>query len=374
MIEPKTNDWPIVYREIHLLGGAFLVNAPEDPKSVILYPHTLDKKQAVFKIDDFKKLYRVVDKCNLGKIVGVDFIHHAHQIEGKMPIEWRFCNTYNNMSWANIEACWTWSNIGNEAYTQQNGHLWDLSKRISHQATLLNQTLRELSLAYRNQLFSIVESFKPDNKFINGFSDDIYAKFQHFLYDACVLRDYISEFVFHYVVPSHLKGGILNMNTTSKIFNKFFKERTNLTEYELFYKEICNKNGWVNKLGIYRDLVMHACPIAISNKRNYIRTTTLLLPNDQFLPLVVAPIPKSPEFIKIDRNNFKYFSDFKKQTDSFFDLSNDESSSVDILTYAISTMSDFTELLWRTISQSPLQVKILTFGPHNTKGAAIIKR
>ena len=146
-----------------------------------------------------------------------------------------------------------------------------------------------------------------------------------------------------------------------------------MTEYELFYKEICNENGWINKLGIYRDLVMHACPIAMSNKRNYIRTTTLLLPNDQFLPLVVAPIPKSPEFIKIDRNNFKYFSDFKRQTDSFFDLSNDELSSVDILTYAISTMNDFTELLWRTISQSPLQGKIMTFWPHNIKGPVIIK-
>ncbi|WP_429170604.1 hypothetical protein, partial [Aeromonas rivipollensis] len=112
----------------------------------------------------------------------------------------KFNKMFTLSPWANIEACWTWSNIGNEAYTQQNGHLWDLSKRISHQATLLNKTLRDLSLAYRNQLFSIVESFKPDNKFINGFSDDIYAKFQHFLYDACVLRDYISEFVFHYVV------------------------------------------------------------------------------------------------------------------------------------------------------------------------------
>ncbi|WP_429169974.1 hypothetical protein, partial [Aeromonas rivipollensis] len=50
-----------------------------------------------------KKLYRVVDKYNLGKIVGVDFIHHAHQIEGKMPIEWIFSNTNNNISWANIQ-------------------------------------------------------------------------------------------------------------------------------------------------------------------------------------------------------------------------------------------------------------------------------
>lgn len=373
MIEPNTNNWPIVYREIHLLGGAFLVNDPEDSESVILHPHTVDKKRAIFRIDEFKKLYRVVEKYNLGKMVGVDFVHHADQIEGKMPVEWRFSNCYNNISWANIEACWTWSNIGNEAYTQQNGHLWDLSKRISHQVNLLNQTLRDLSLAYRNQLFSVIDDFKPNKKFINGFSDDIYTKFQHFLYDACVLRDYISEFVFHYVVPSHLKGDILHMNTTSKIFNKFFKERNDLTEYELFYKQICSETGWINKLGIYRDLVMHACPIAMSNKRNYIRTTTLSLPDNQLLPLVVAPIPKSPELIKIDRNSFKYFTDFQKQTDSFFDLSNDESSSIDILTYAISAMNDFTELLWRTISQSPLKGKILTFGPHNIKGPVIVK-
>lgn len=44
MIKPKTNAWPIVYREIHLLGGAFLVNAPEDSESVILHPHTINKK------------------------------------------------------------------------------------------------------------------------------------------------------------------------------------------------------------------------------------------------------------------------------------------------------------------------------------------
>jgi hypothetical protein len=214
----------------------------------------------------------------------------------------------------------------------------------------------------------ITDGFKDNERFENGYSSYIYDSFQHFIFDACMLRDYISEFVFHYVVPQEVKLNEKHMTTTSKIYNKYFKNRDVSSGYEVYFKDICSLDGWLNELGVYRDLVMHACPLSMPKQRVWIRTATVELPGNKLLPQIIAPIPKNPLELKQDRNSFKHFSDFEQQVNEFFTQSNNPDESIDILLYALNMMDNFSELIWRTIEQSPLNGMQQTFGPHNMIG------
>ncbi|WP_434145436.1 hypothetical protein [Photobacterium leiognathi] len=158
------------------------------------------------------------------------------------------------------------------------------------------------------------------------------------------------------------------MTTTSKIYNKYYKNREVTSDYDIYFKNICSSNGWLNELGVYRDLVMHACPLSMPKQRVWIRTGTLQLLDNKLLPQIIAPIPKDPLSLKNERNSFKYFNDFEQQANAFFNQANDEDESIDILSYAINVMDNFSELLWLTIEQSPLEGIQQTFGPHNIIG------
>jgi len=37
------SDWPIVFREVHLLGGGYAINSPEEKDKVFIFPNTLKK-------------------------------------------------------------------------------------------------------------------------------------------------------------------------------------------------------------------------------------------------------------------------------------------------------------------------------------------
>ncbi|MCU8395879.1 hypothetical protein M2G63_20510 [Vibrio vulnificus] len=363
------NDWPVAFREVHLIGGAYAINDPNEKDKVYIFPNSLDGQQAVLTIPSYSKLFYAIKKLRISKIVGVEFLNHVNQIDGISPTEWRAYSSYKSNSWAHIEACWKWGDISFEAYKCKNGHLWDLSKRIQHQITTLNNSLQHLSSTYRRQLNSkVADGFEDNERFENGYSSYIYDSFQHFLFDACMLRDYIAEFVFHYVVPLDVKSGEKHMTTTSKIYNKYYKSREVSSDYEVYFKNICSSNGWLNELGVYRDLVMHACPLSMPKQRVWIRTGTIELLGNKLLPQIIAPIPKKPLDLKNERNSFKYFSDFERQANAFFNQANDEEESIDILSYAIDVMDNFSTLLWLTIEQSPLKGIQQTFGPHNIIG------
>lgn len=363
------NDWPYAHREVHLLGGIYAINDPEKKDKVFLYPNCIDGSKAVITIPEFKKLYGGIRKINLDPIIGVDFYWNEDQVEGICPPEWRAVTSISGQQWAHTDLGWRWGRISNQAYKEELGHLWDISKRIERQISTLSDTYRSLSLAYRNQLHSKVESgFEVGGKFENGYSSYIYNAFQHFLFDACMLRDYLSEFIFHYVVPSHIKDDITHMAITSKVFQKFYKGYEVETELDIYYKNICEDGGWLNILGCYRDLVMHACPLSMPKQRAWIRCETIAIGNNKQLPRIIAPIPKNPAVIKNDRNSFKYFKDFKAQANDFFGKSNNKDESIDLLEYSSEVMSEFSVFLRLAVERSPVEGITMVFDRRNIVG------
>ena len=51
------SDWPIVFREVHLLGGGYAINSPEEKDKVFIFPNTLTNQTAVLTLKNFNQLY-----------------------------------------------------------------------------------------------------------------------------------------------------------------------------------------------------------------------------------------------------------------------------------------------------------------------------
>lgn len=361
-------DWPYVLREVHLLGGAYAINSPEKKDTVIVFPNTFDNKQAKLTLKSFGQLYSGLNRfCT--KPIGVNFLYHTNHFDGSSLPEFRFYHDYKSKQWSHDYARQAWGEISISAYRFQQGHLFDLSKRIQHMVDSINNSFFDLSISYRNQLNARIvnNDLKIGQKFDDAFSHLIYDKFQIFLFNACILRDYLAEFVFHYVIPNEIKIE-KHMTTTSRIYKKYYKDRDVQTDFDKYFKKICSPDGWLHKLGAYRDLVMHACPLSMPNKRAWIRLETTNLFDNKQLPRIIAPIPKNPDSISIERNKFEFFTDFTRLIDQYFDRSNDESESIDLLEYSVEVMQYFGELLCETIPLSPIKGQMMMFGPHNIIG------
>lgn len=368
------SDWPTVIREVHLLGGGYAINSPDKRDKVFIFPHTLSNKNAVLAIEHFNYLYRDLRRLGLNPI-GTEFTYFESQFDGSDLPEWRFNYSYKKNVWAHSDARQKWGEISNSAYDLQKGHLWDLSKRIQYAIDTLNNSFQYLSVIYRKQLNArvVCKQLKIGQRFQDAFSSLIYEQFQVFLFNACILRDYLSEFVFHYLIPDERKTD-KHMTTTSKIYKKYYQGRTFKSEFDNYFKEICSDIGWLHKLGVYRDLVMHACPLSMPNKKAWIRLGSIDLKGGQEFPIIIAPIPKNPELIKLERNSFKFFKDFMNQAEMFFDQSNEKEDSIDLLEYSVEIMGQFSKLLWELIESSPVKGEMIHFGEHNIIGEIKISR
>lgn len=233
-------NWPLAGRDVHLLGGVFAINQPQS-KEITVFPSTLDGVTAEISIPTYEHLYWGLKTIGISDYIGTDFYTHISQINGSFPCEWRVQTRYKSIPWSLTEATRRWSNISYQGYELKNAFLWDIAKRISHQINTLNESYKTLSLSYRKQLSAITKREKVEvgRRFEDGFSSKIYDSFQHFLFDACTLRDYLSEFIFHFLISNEEKQDIKHMTTASRIFKKFFKHTEQPTECRKYFKASC---------------------------------------------------------------------------------------------------------------------------------------
>lgn len=348
------SNWPISGRDVHFLGGIHAINLPSS-NQVKVYPSTIDGKSAVITIPTYQKLYEGLAQVGLSELVGTEFYTDVSHTDGSAPSEWRTHTAYKSKPWSHTEAIWHWSHVSNQGHKLKEAFLWDIAKRISHQISTLNESFKVLSHRYRKQLMGrcIREKIEIGSKFEDGFSKEIYSSFQHFLFDACTLRDYLSEFIFHFILTDEEKLGVQHMNITSRIFKKYFKDKSQPTVFRANFKNACDKNGWLNILGSYRDLVTHACPMSMAGGHLWIRVESITLNEGKLLPKIVAPIPLNPEAIKLERNTLESFDKFDQKLKEFFGQSNDEKQSHDILTYSKTVMANFSSFIWELAEESP---------------------
>jgi hypothetical protein len=292
-----------------------------------------------------------------------------------MPPNWRsYCST-EKTSWPTEEASQKWRNIGHAGFKRKDGMLWDTASRIGHQLRVCNWRLREISEAYSNQLLARLKQndFKIGTRFEDGFTWLTYLSLQSFLVDACILRDYLSEFAAEYIYKPiiDLKNQrITAMGTLKKkVLNKISDPDTLTKELQI----ATDDNGWLTLLGNYRDLVVHSAPLAQAKVKLFSLCDQLSVADGAHMPILRCPIPESPARILSARSTGEHFSDFENQFNSFAKAATGDIPVVDGIEYASTVLGKLAGLAEEIAGKSPVAPEMMVFDSSNIIGGVKVK-
>ncbi len=360
--------WP-ASRIVHLAGGCRAININNPGPTVDLLPLATNRKQVRLTIPHYGALFNSLQALGLF-VVGVDFYSHALEAKGKMPPNWRPYDASNTTVWLWDETDMKWSHIGHAAHKRKNGRLWDLASRISHQTRVCSWRLRQISEAYREQLFatSSETDFQQGRRFEDGFTWLGYLSIQAFLVDACILRDYFAEFSARFVYAPYSKEG-LNVTSMAGLKKHILSKTVATDAATQSLKEATGEDGWLKQLGEYRDLVVHSAPLAKAERKLWaIHEITELGDSGGFLPAVKFPIPENPSSISRVRANGDLFRDFTRQFETFAKASAGESPNRDGLAYAHDVMRRLAGLSALLVEKSPVAPEMMVFDKTNIIG------
>jgi len=334
----EKDPWPYAARIIHLVGGCRAINNPGP--IVNFEPVTVEGKAEQFKIDTYGSIYLRLEALGIG-IIGVDFYTHILEFKRiKLP-QWRSFQRAKNTSWPVWEIAQKWSNIAYAAFKNKIGKLWDIGSRISHQLNVCDWRLREISESYRNQLSAKIRGndFEVGQSFEDDFTWLAYLSIQSFLVDACILRDYLAEFVSEFIYNeskitrmSSLKNKILNKTTSNDYLIQNIKQQT-------------SEDGWIKLLGDYRNLIVHYAPLALAERRLFSVCDKLTIGENICLPIIRCPIPENPARISASRYSSNHFANFEDQLNVFAKAAKGDIPIIDGLDYASAVLGNLATLL-----------------------------
>ncbi|MCF5806143.1 hypothetical protein [Pseudomonas tremae] len=358
-------EWHTVLRELHLHGGGRLLNGM-DPKATVR-PNTVSNRGIQITLKSFESLYSDTKKLGLN-VIGCDFYTTEEASKGFSPPEWRSKNIAASPTWLCADQGHGWSFIAHGAFKQKNGLLYDLASRISHQLRACEWRLRQLSEAYAEQLNGRLRSkpFTADERFLDGYTSLCYLALQSFLVDACVLRDYLSEFYSEVMIRSSVPDAN-KITTLSGLLKKWRSEAPkDAAGREL---NASAKHGqWLFELGAYRDLVVHVAPLANAGKTLFAVTRTIELTQGELLPAIKLPLPSDPAALTKERVSGRYFEDPELTFARFKNVLEDISSTRDSLEYAHITMQQLGALASSVSKISPIKPEVPLITPQDVIG------
>lgn len=375
-MDEKKQNWPAA-RIFHLLGGCRAIN--NSGPVIELYPNVLEEKIARFNINEYGSAYLELRKLGL-KIIGVDFYSNILEVEGNMPPDWRVYRVYNlnkQTSWPCWDAFQIWSNIGSNSFEKDNWVLWDLASRIAYQLQVCSWRLREVSESYDNQLNAKLglkgSGFKLGQHFADGFTIFMYLSLQAFLIDACILRDYLAEFVAKFVFfISYPETEISKVTSMSGLIKKILKKKEKIgANSDVLLeqlKEDTSEGGWIHLLGSYRDLVVHWAPLVQAKHKLFAICHEIDIGGGK-LPAIFCPIPKDPDEIKTSRVRGILFSDLALRLES---LSSTQDK-IDGLEYVHTIMNKLSHLALKLAKYSPVEPTMMHFDKTNISSPIIIQ-
>lgn len=349
-------DWMPVIRELHLSGGCRAFNGM-DPQ-VSISPPTLDDKKAIIKLSEFNHLYKDIKSLKL-RIIGCDFFTSQEEAKSLQPPQWRtYCEAQE--TWNCTEQGDTWSFISNSAFELKNGVLWDSASRISHQIRACEWRLRQLSESYADQLRSSLERARDnESRFKDGYTSLCYLSFQSFLVDACILRDYLSEFYWEAIEKSKDSKKV----TTLSGLLKHWKAHPPTDSAGKEIAASAKKGQWLFEIGAYRDLVVHTAPLAQAGKSLFAVVCHNELSHGKVLPGIKLPLPDSPTELINERVSGRYFQDPNLNFARYLNAVEDIHRCRDALEYAHLCMQ-LLGAMSRSISKaSPITPKIPVITP-----------
>lgn len=348
--------WPAL-RIVHSIGGLRLVSDFEG--NVAVKPLSLENNSAEFSIPNFHALFQSIHTINL-PVYGLDIITHVNQIEGRdIPLWFPFMYE-PNQPYDYKDATTLWQNIRTGAHTKKIGHLWDLSSRIAHQLRITAWRLKEISNAYKLQLDACIKrgEFKDNAHFSDEFTWICSMAVQAFLVDACILRDHLAEYASNYIYKEHVEQKNLKITTLSSLLKYVINKLDKKEGLALELSEISSENGWLKKLGVYRDLIVHSSPLSNAERKTYAIEKLLDLSGVN-IPYIIFPIPDNPEKIYKFRGSLESYDNFDVLYSNFTEIF-EGGYSTDALTYCHHSLSELARLALKMGDTSPVKPEKIT--------------
>lgn len=365
------NKWPAA-RIVHLIGGCRAIN-DHDPV-VRFLPNTIEGIPWQIETSAYGAIYGNLESLGF-RIIGVDFYSHALEVEGSVPPNWRsYCRT-RNTSWPTEEAAQKWRNIGHAGFMRKDGMLWDTASRIGHQLRVCDWRLREISEAYSTQLLARLKrnDFKIGSRFEDGFTWLTYLSLQSFLVDACILRDYLSEFAAEYIYKPMIDLGNLRIMAMGALKKKVLSKILDPDALTRELQVAANDNGWLTLLGNYRDLVIHSAPLAQAKAKLFSLCDQLSIAESAHVPILRCPIPENPAKILSARSTGDHFGDFENQFSSFAKAATGDIPVVDGIDYASTVLGKLANLADEIAGKSPVAPEMMVFNSSNIIGGIEVK-
>lgn len=243
-------DVPVV-DELHLLGG---LRAGTSKGQLIVFP-TRENKRIFFKAVTKTGHY-------LGALeqVGLEFIGHEQHtsIDNWTHSHW-FQFDPNSKG---LDSPELWGAVAHSAAMSGDQSHEILARKVSFALRASGLKLRDCSREYgvQNQ-YAVEKKIKPNLPYSNMEVFDLYVSLHSLLVEMCTVRDYLAQFI-STVILKHDSP----VDSMAKLLHKLKKEGKPIDKIELVDTifAICDrshKNGWMARLGEYRNIIAHRAPI-----------------------------------------------------------------------------------------------------------------
>ncbi|WP_016948712.1 hypothetical protein [Anabaena sp. PCC 7108] len=280
----------------HLQGGLRAIKNLGSPVEIV--PNLIHNQPLSFNIPN--NSYKISDfieelkNLNL-EVVGIDYYNNnIEQLEQNYPPRWLSLSRINGANNPSV-----WGNLCVKAHTLQDYYLADIASRISFGLTACETRLHDLSESYYKELDTECKysRFENGSKYRSLNTFNIYLALHSFFMESCLLRDYLAEFMHIYIFN---KSGNKPITTMGSLIEKVLNKLNSPDDFASEIIQITNKesaDGWLAKLGAYRDLVVHSTPIEQVRSSSFIIQKTININNSHTLPSIELPLPNDPIYI-----------------------------------------------------------------------------
>tara|TARA_R110002074_G_scaffold104105_1_gene224703 strand:+ start:529 stop:1659 length:1131 start_codon:yes stop_codon:yes gene_type:complete len=334
-----SDQMPMCERMVHVSGG-ILVVSEIGTTTAKFWPRTVHGKEMEINFSEYQALYSAIESLGF-RIIGIDFIKHESEATGGTPPEWRSYTPITGKRCVNASSKQLWSQLATASFLAKNGLSYDLCLRIKYQLDSLAQRLKDLSASYQQQLYAhcLKGKHTSGRRFQDGFTDIIYQKFHSFLFDACILRDYLCEYVYLHSDDGKLVEAGTTVTTASKL-QKVLRKQNNLSRLEVGLRTQMEDGGWIKALGAYRDLVMHSAPINIANHNSWCIAQDKEAPHGEIFPSIKVPVPSDPAGLMSKRSMRENFDQYLAEMEVIARASFEDEGANDCLDYAALTTTN----------------------------------
>ena len=300
-------EWTVALRVVHLLGGLYAVNPPQEDEVHLSAssPPDYDNILCSFTIPAYDQLFFSLHSLGL-KPLGTMFVSDKRQQEGIYPPTERhyYCSSRHQGPWVVWDAMQTWGQIArHSAEGDANIPLMDLARRISFELYACSAKWFELSHAYGDVLNGQVriKELHAGQRFETMNSLSVYLAIHSLLSEISSLRDYLAEFAAQHLLTDDLPGN--PYTKMSKLINAL-KKRPDITHpVARTIRDITSESGgWLSILSAYRDLVIHHAPAGMTQGWNFMVQKEFEIRGGFKLPYIETYLPSDPIAVKKERS------------------------------------------------------------------------